>query len=406
MGCVNPDEKQLELDAFCEMLIDELKSFSANRQSISSSRLIQALSGKTGVLNTLASREHLREFRSGSIKILDQFNRFFNCEHKEKALLLTRALEAADSLDQLHPLLEKITALLTDWALYSRAEKESFVKLLLELGSKLARIEAACCGLIEGAAGADRENADFTSLIESEIAGLQDAATIQDLAQVREVLHTRLENIHSAIHAKKKEDRLRKESFEATLNDLQRNIRELQSKIDRAHKRQIHLEHEALIDPLTGIANRRIMERYIKRDIKKYKRDNILFSLIFLDIDDFKVVNDTFGHPVGDKCLQGLVTRMRQVLRDRDLIARYGGDEFVVLLSNTGIISGRIVANKLATAISKTSFIYRDSEIHLSVSLGLTQVENGDSGPEQIIARADSALYEAKNKGKDRVVVS
>jgi diguanylate cyclase (GGDEF)-like protein len=148
------------------------------------------------------------------------------------------------------------------------------------------------------------------------------------------------------------------------------------------------------------------MERRINKGIRRHERDKTVFSLVFVDIDDFKRVNDTYGHRVGDKCLQSLVGRMRQVLRESDHIARYGGDEFVIFLANTGKKAAQVVANKLSSAISKTCFLYRNTEIQLSVSIGITQIESGDTSPEEIIARADTALYEAKNLGKDCIIVT
>jgi diguanylate cyclase len=127
--------------------------------------------------------------------------------------------------------------------------------------------------------------------------------------------------------------------------------------------------------------------------------------MIFIDIDDFKRVNDTYGHWVGDKCLKKIVSKIKPIIRESDFMARYGGDEFIIVLTGTDRKAARIVANKLSNKISRTHFLYQSSEIKLSVSIGLTQIEETDHAPEIIFTRADAALYEAKNQGKNRVIV-
>ena len=395
------------LDTFCELIIDELKHFSASRQSISPSSLLEALSNKADVLKALASQEHIGELRRGYIKILDQLNGYFTSDQRESADQLVAVIKRAESLSELYRIHEGIIGLVCQCVSDSEAKKKSLACLLIEVGAKLGELEGQSLSLIESTAQVHRANGRFTSLIETEIAELESSAeSSKDVLEVREIVRTKLERIKSALETKKAEDRARNQSFESTIQNLQNNLKEMQHKIDRDRTRRKRLEHEALIDPLTGISNRRVMERRINKGIRRHERDKTVFSLVFVDIDDFKRVNDTYGHRVGDKCLQSLVGRMRQVLRESDHIARYGGDEFVIFLANTGKKAAQVVANKLSSAISKTCFLYRNTEIQLSVSIGITQIESGDTSPEEIIARADTALYEAKNLGKDCIIVT
>ncbi|MGC8493603.1 MAG: diguanylate cyclase [Syntrophobacteraceae bacterium] len=395
------------LDTLCELIIDELKTLSAQRRAISSSSLYEALSGKTETLNALLSREHVGALQNGYIRILEELACYLAPLHRQKAVALIEDIRNATRLAQLSALLDRIVSLLEQAYSDSLAKKETLEHLLLEVGNLLGELESESLALIEGTEQIQLANGRFTAFIQTEINELESATqSAEDVEAMREIFRARLHTIRTALETKKAEDRAKKQSFESTIQTLHNNLKHMQNKVERSQKQKKLLEHEALQDPLTGIANRRVLERQIRKEIKQFRREHVQFSVIFIDIDDFKTINDTYGHRVGDKCLQSLVGRIKQVLRQKDLVARYGGDEFVILLTDTGRNTAHMVADKLASAISKTCFIYRDTEIQLSVSIGLTQVEENDYNPDEIIARADSALYEAKHQGRDCIVVS
>jgi diguanylate cyclase len=207
------------------------------------------------------------------------------------------------------------------------------------------------------------------------------------------------------LETKKAEDQIRQKHFGTEIENLNTNLEVMQTRIARDRIKRKSLEQEILVDPLTGIANRRAIERHLRKAIKKYKRYRKIFSMVFIDIDDFKKVNDTYGHWVGDKCLKKIVSKIKPLIREDDFVARYGGDEFIIVLPSADRRAAHGIAHKLSSAISKTRFLYLNSEIELSVSIGLTQMEETDYAPEVIFARADAALYEAKNQGKNCVIV-
>lgn len=395
------------LNTLCELIIDELKDFSANHRTISATSLFEALSGKEETLNALISQTHLSELKKGCIKILEDLYRYCGNYHKERTDELIEAIDGAQTLGQLYQGLDSIIGMIGECVADSHATKKSLAQLLMEVGIQLGEVESECLGLIESSAQAHLSDGRFATMIESEINALESSAqSSEDVLQVRQVLHTRLQTIKSALAAKKAEDLSRNQRVASTIQTLQNSLNEMQQKIDRDQKIRKHLEQEALIDPLTGISNRRLIERHIRREIKRYKREETAFSLIFIDVDDFKAVNDTHGHGVGDKCLQNLVERMQRILRATDFIGRFGGDEFIVLLPGVESRAAHVVADKLASAISKTCFTCKDSEIQLAVSIGLTQVHRGDSEPGEMIERADAALYEAKKRGRDCVIIA
>ncbi len=151
----------------------------------------------------------------------------------------------------------------------------------------------------------------------------------------------------------------------------------------------------SITDPLTGLANRRLMNSELKRCFQRARRYGRPFSLIMFDIDDFKLYNDTFGHQAGDRLLSQIGSIALKELRSTDLAFRYGGEEFLIILPETKIKDALVVAERLRRTIKTMT--------RVTISLGVSSYNDDASEPEQILNQADSALYLAKRSGKDRV---
>ena len=166
-------------------------------------------------------------------------------------------------------------------------------------------------------------------------------------------------------------------------------------------------KEQAKTDSLTGVANHRMFHEIFERELSLLKRYKRKFTLVMLDIDDFKKINDTHGHLVGDAVLVDLTKRILKITRFGDVLARYGGEEFTIILPDTDLSGAEILANRICKEISNTPVMCSSSEINYTVSIGLVACDN-DSPPEKdaIIHLADEALYSAKRSGKNRVVVS
>ncbi len=165
--------------------------------------------------------------------------------------------------------------------------------------------------------------------------------------------------------------------------------------------KRIYQEKLANTDPLTGAYNRRYLNEFSYEYLKIVKRENKDLSLLLLDLDDFKNINDTFGHEIGDIVIKQLVEISKSSIRESDLIIRFGGDEFIILLPNTNIQSARFVANKI---INKITEYNKNKEFNFSISVGISHYQIGDNSIDNIILRADKSLYKAKKIGKNCVV--
>ncbi len=173
---------------------------------------------------------------------------------------------------------------------------------------------------------------------------------------------------------------------------------------------QQKLEHEVLHDGLTGIANRRYFDQFLRRSIEKHKMIHDHLSLVMIDIDYFKQYNDCYGHQVGDVCLKKVAAALAVGRReDNDLAARYGGEEFALLLRETDSQAAQVVAKRVRDRVDQLQIEHASSDIsnHLTLSMGIaTMTGTEDILPDELIARADAALYQAKQSGRNCTIVA
>ncbi len=162
-----------------------------------------------------------------------------------------------------------------------------------------------------------------------------------------------------------------------------------------------HLERSSNLDSLTKVFNRRALTSYLNSLCDK---GDIAYELhlLILDIDDFKVVNDTYGHIAGDKILIFIANMLRKTLRDGDKVFRYGGEEFVIILNRINPVSCLEITNRILNLIRSNQLIYKGESLSVTMSIGATKYNKGDT-PDDLIQRADKALYKSKNSGKDQM---
>ncbi len=165
------------------------------------------------------------------------------------------------------------------------------------------------------------------------------------------------------------------------------------------------LKRMAEFDPLTGAYNRRTFMKRLSDEMERSLRYRIPLSLLMLDIDHFKVVNDTYGHPVGDQVLKKLVAECAESLRSTDMFCRMGGEEFTILLPHTNIGDALVTAERIRVKLSRSTFNTNDGPLNYTVSVGVTEMrpDDADESVESILKRVDDALYLAKNRGRNRV---
>lgn len=169
----------------------------------------------------------------------------------------------------------------------------------------------------------------------------------------------------------------------------------------RAEAKMHLLRAESTTDPLTGVGNRRWLDIEMKQRIAQLRRQDSPFSVLMLDIDHFKSVNDTWGHDAGDIVLVTVAKEIRHTLRDMDVLCRTGGEEFIAILPGTNVHAAAAAAERIRHAVEKLSVSFQNRTISVTISIGVTAGTPTDEAQE-IIKRADDAVYAAKRDGRNR----
>ena len=198
-------------------------------------------------------------------------------------------------------------------------------------------------------------------------------------------------------HLKEELDKARQE-----LEEAKRSIRVKEIELRAILAQADEVSHT---DALTFLPNRRQVINSLQKEVNRAERYKTALSISMLDIDHFKNINDSYGHTVGDQVLIKLASMMRVGIRESDMVGRYGGEEFLILLPNTDLRKAGELAARLCKYIRETN-IEVGEKTNLTVSIGVAEYRHGEETWQKLLSRADMALYDAKNAGRDRWAVS
>jgi diguanylate cyclase len=255
-----------------------------------------------------------------------------------------------------------------------------------KLAAASARIEAAVGNLVRELAAAGDTARSYGATLDTFTGELSQGASLDSLRQaLTNVLAEtrRIESAHRAI-----EGRLQNTASEMV--ELKENLAAMRI--------------EATTDPLTGIGNRKLFDRRLTELVAQAAEEAQPLSIVLADIDNFKRVNDTFGHQIGDMVLKRVAATLVECVKGRDLVARYGGEEFVVLLPGTSVKGAYVVAEEIRKTMAGRQLTRKSTgEVlgQITLSLGIAELRRDGSGKD-MIARADAALYAAKTAGRNR----
>ena len=189
------------------------------------------------------------------------------------------------------------------------------------------------------------------------------------------------------------------------LLETRRQVEEAEAKIAKLEQELSEISELVHQDQLTGVLNRRGMDDAFERESTRVDRNHAPLCVALLDIDDFKRMNDTMGHHVGDQALVHLSNVIRETLRPSDAVARYGGEEFVIVLPDIALEEAAGIVERLQRELTKRFFLHENERVLVTFSAGVAQREEGEP-QDEVIGRADKAMYQAKRTGKNRVVVA
>ncbi|MCF6282546.1 MAG: diguanylate cyclase [Candidatus Polarisedimenticolaceae bacterium] len=221
-----------------------------------------------------------------------------------------------------------------------------------------------------------------------------------DLQTLKQNIRLSLDTIQEHVEEFTHNEEIQYKKGEDSDQQLKQRLAELENETEALRVKMLDAHHLALKDSVTSLPNRTAYEERMKQEYARWKRFGEPLSMLVWDIDDFKSVNDRFGHQAGDKALKVIATILRKRLRESDFIARYGGEEFVCLLAGTDKEQAHLVAEEMRKSVSESGFHSGSKEIVLTASCGISAFQADDT-PSTVFARTDKALYKAKANGKN-----
>ncbi len=225
-----------------------------------------------------------------------------------------------------------------------------------------------------------------------------------DLDGLKHVVRERIDRIRQHVQAFQQGEERRLEEVESDNEKLREKLFRLEDQTRMLEEQLKQSEAKLFRDNLTGLPNRLAFDHRVRLEMARMRRDDTPLTLAIWDLDRFKEINDNLGHQAGDKTLIIVAKTFMDLIRDVDMIARFGGEEFIMLLPQAAGQDALKVVDRIREKLSRTRLRYRDREIRVSASCGLAEFTPGDD-PETVFSRADEALYEAKSAGRNRAIL-
>jgi len=284
-------------------------------------------------------------------------------------------------------------------------EKNEIEAFLADLTTRLTEIDETLEGGVRSREEAVVERKVFDDKMSLEVQGIEDTVNhAKDLNDLKTAIRTRIDAIQDHMQHYRDMESTRDERAQTEIEELSRQLDTFQGEVSTLHNKLEAAREKATHDTLTGLPNRLAYEDRISEEIERARRYKHPLTLAVLDVDFFKKINDSYGHPAGDNVLKILAELFRKRTRESDFIARFGGEEFMLILTETDAESALSVADKLRQTVEEANFHFRENRVPVTISCGLTGYREGDDKG-SLYERADTALYEAKDNGRNRCIL-
>lgn len=347
----------------------------------------------------------LPEFLKAHRMMMDSLRCDFGEAYQERWEKVSDHLDGCQSLDDLLVGTRLLADLARQFNESVMGERSRVARFFTEIGQDLVEMETMLHVTVRHSQETYEANEVFAATLDGQMQEMRDSVNLtRTLEELKTVVESKLATIKRFLREKRDQDESRHRTAGKNTASLQQALKKMKDEISSMQERTRILEEQAVRDPLTGIHNRRAFDARLQEEFHRFRRYGQVFSLVVIDLDHFKQVNDLYGHTTGDQCLKELTRRMATVLRKSDFLARYGGEEFVVILPGVHKEGARAVAEKLRMCVGKTRFLYQGQRIPLTISAGVAETAPDEESPQQLFERADAALYEAKKQGRNCVV--
>lgn len=322
--------------------------------------------------------------------------------HKAQAEVMRLRLQNGLNWYELLPILDDLAVLMLAITDSGQHEFEVYLKQLNErLESFQTNLKAASDGHADSRSAEREMDTQMREQVDGLQSSVQEAA---DLEGLKQVLENHLEGLLGTMDQHQKQRDRREQEVAERLQGLAERVASMEQEAQGYGEHLEEQRQKALIDPLTGLPNRAAWSERLDHEVAQWQQHGNPLLLAILDLDHFKRINDNYGHLAGDKVLKLIAGVLRKCLRGSDFIARFGGEEFVLLVPDTPLAVGAKLAESLRTAIEACPFHFKGERVTITVSMGMTAFKPGEYS-DLVLERADQALYRAKAAGRNSVVL-
>ena len=300
------------------------------------------------------------------------------------------------------PMLDELIALIRMAGEKAETERQQVEQFLVQITGRLQELDQTLGNLHEQGQLMVNGSQSLESGVQVKVSEMQDSvASATNIDDLKVAIDEHLALLEARLKEHRGQVQQQERLFEESINGLKSRLQMMEQETAGLQKLVDEARVEALTDTLTGLNNRHAFDLRMAQEYARWMRYPFNISLILLDIDHFKKINDNFGHKAGDTVLSVLGGLIKAEVREVDCPARYGGEEFVVLLPETKLADAYSVAEKIRRLIAKKGFHSRNLPVTVTTSCGVAQFKQQDT-PDTVFERADAALYAAKRDGRDR----
>jgi len=320
--------------------------------------------------------------------------------HRPQAEAMRERLVHGLNWYELLPILDDLAVLMLAVTDSGQHEFEAYLK---QLNDRLEAFQGHLQVASEGHADSRTAALELDTQIREQVDGLQSSVQdAADLDSLKQVLESHLEGLLGTMDEHRQQRDQREQEVAARLQGLAERVANMEQEA-QGYREHLEIQRQkALIDPLTGLPNRAAWSERLDHEVNAWHQRGNNLSLAMLDLDHFKRINDGYGHLAGDKVLKIIATVLSKRLRPTDFIARFGGEEFVLLMPDSALADALAVGEALRAAIEACPFHFKGEPVTITVSMGVAQLQPGERS-DLALKRADEALYKAKSAGRNQV---
>jgi diguanylate cyclase len=299
-------------------------------------------------------------------------------------------------------IIKYIADLITATRVQVEKEKRELQAFLHHLTEHLQDIDSQLSGAETSRQANVQRNLLLNTAVQEQVSFIETSVNeASEMTQLKSTIQQHLLTIRRHFEEHRQAEEQQQQVLEQALAQSNARLHALEQESQQLRQRLNQEHQQAIQDSLTGIFNRLAYEERMEQEFARWKRYHQPLVILIFDIDHFKKINDTYGHKAGDKALKLIAKTLQKNLRESDFLARFGGEEFVVLMPQTELAAALGAADKLRQAVQANQFHYQQKRVHISISCGAAQFQDGDN-IDSAFQRADQALYKAKQSGRNR----